>query len=483
VTTQAVEKPARRFSRLAGQPGYLAFALLLVAGVALRVWLMFGWRPGFLGWWDTRVYLEQAAGGSLFADAMHTAGYVVWLRGVNAVTSNLSVVAVLQHALGVGAAVLLWAAVRRTTGSLWAPLLPAAVVLFEGTTLFLEHSVLSESPFIFLQACTVYALVRSLDADSLPWAALAGLGAALSTLMRLGGGYLVVAVLLAVLLERPTWRRRGLALAATAACALVPIAGYAAAHDASTGQFGLTRASSWNFYGRVAPFADCTRFSPPRGTDVLCESKPPSRRYGPFSHIFGGDSPGVIYLGGPYGPHSGTDKVNSFARQAVLNQPLDYLGAIGTDVRRYVAPDCCNRPGFGESADSLLDKFLLLKVPLDLQPDWSSSGYAVNGGSMDTLVWIERRTRLDGVWFVLLALGALAGPLLARGGRRTYALMWSGLAALALLAPLATFQYDARIVTPAFGLLAAAAAQALHELSVRRAAKRARLRAERRAAW
>ena len=119
--------------------------MLVVAGLALRVWLTAAWRPAFLGYPDTGTYLLIASNGPFFADTMRVAGYVLFLRAVHGVSAHLTTVVVIQHLLGIASAMLLYGAVRRLTRSAWPGLLPAAVVLLWGTEIFLEHAILTES--------------------------------------------------------------------------------------------------------------------------------------------------------------------------------------------------------------------------------------------------------------------------------------------------------------------------------------------------
>ena len=60
--------------------------------------------------------------------------------------------------------------------------------------------------------------------------------------------------------------------------ALASIGVYVEWRHAASGLNGLTTNGSWALYGRVAPWADCTKFRPPPGTRTLCEVTPPSRR-------------------------------------------------------------------------------------------------------------------------------------------------------------------------------------------------------------
>ncbi len=56
------------------------------------------------------------------------------------------------------------------------------------------------------------------------------------------------------------------------------------------------RPSGWGFYSRSAPFADCTKFDPPEGTEALCEEKPRTSGFGPDFYGWEPDSPAPAAL-------------------------------------------------------------------------------------------------------------------------------------------------------------------------------------------
>ena len=73
-----------------------------------------------------------------------------------------------------------------------------------------------------------------------------------------------------LLASQGSWRRRGSIAAAAGVGAALILAWFVIAQHEKTGYTGLTpRAGSWNLYARVAPFADCTKFTPPKGTQML----------------------------------------------------------------------------------------------------------------------------------------------------------------------------------------------------------------------
>src|SRR5439155_7314053 len=112
-------------------------------------------------------------------------------------------------------------------------------------------------------------------------------------------------------------------------------------------------------YGRVAPFADCTKFTPPAGTEGLCDPTPPDQRLGRFPEQGPGPGPGgdrwtnqyYIYIrtspaqklfGPPYlvssDPHA-MAKLRKWSIAVIEGQPLDYLYAVWNHTVLRVLPD------------------------------------------------------------------------------------------------------------------------------------------------
>src|SRR5919198_1854571 len=121
-----------------GAPGYALLGLLL-AGVALRL-------IAILSWWPATALddsYERFADSNPFANPLHPAGYPLILGALGAMTRELALTIFVQHLSGIVSALLLWGATRRLTGSAWAGLLPAAIVLLDPDLIFLEHSIMA----------------------------------------------------------------------------------------------------------------------------------------------------------------------------------------------------------------------------------------------------------------------------------------------------------------------------------------------------
>ena len=135
---------------------------LVIAGVALRVVTEVSWWPTATTLADSSAYASFAESNP-FADPQHPAGYALILAAIGSVTREVAVPVVLQHLAGIASALLLYAATRRVTGSMWAGLLPAAIVLLNPDEILLEHAIMAESWAILATAGGLYATVRAFD--------------------------------------------------------------------------------------------------------------------------------------------------------------------------------------------------------------------------------------------------------------------------------------------------------------------------------
>ena len=113
------------------------------------------------------------------------------------------------------------------------------------------------------------------------------------------------------------WRA---ALALVAASALVLLA-FATANATFGERFGLGASPGWYLYARAAQFADCSRFTPPAGTQALCEDRPTGRAARP-SLLHHQPERARAQLR-PLRPHD--DLLGTIGQAAILAQPGDYL--------------------------------------------------------------------------------------------------------------------------------------------------------------
>jgi hypothetical protein len=349
--------------------------------------------------------------------------------------------------------------------------------------MFLEHAALAEALFTFLIALLLYAAVLAWR-GSFWWGLLAGACAGLSVTVR-GAGSIVVPLVVIWLLfcrGRPT-ARSALAALLTLVVSLGVIGGYIGWRHADTGLSGLTTNANWNLYGRVAPFADCTKFTPPAGTEGLCDPTPPSQRLGRFPrqgpspgpggdrwtseyYIYFETSPAQKLFGPPYlvsDDPQAMAKLQKWSLAVIRHQPLDYLDAVWNDTIRLVLP---NHHSFGDlSADENIAFMLggpdLTSGKNDFVEYWQNRYYPHDDhyqGDVTMLRDYEQLTRVEGGWMLLLLALAAIAPFVVPRRVRAGAILLVLMAFALLWFPIVTKGYDFRFVIPALGPLVGAAA-------------------------
>jgi 4-amino-4-deoxy-L-arabinose transferase-like glycosyltransferase len=486
-------------ARVRHDPVLLALTLLLAAGLALRVWFTIVWHPALIGYSDSGIYFTDGVK-SVWSDPIRTVGYSMFLRVLHGIWPNLLLVTIVQHGLGLLTAVLLFLAVRRCGGPRWLGLIPAAFIALGGDQLFLEHAALSDSLFIFLLTATLYTALRAAQGSAW-WAAVAGLCLGLGVWDRGDGLVLAGVIPLWLLFSAGRPSRRTLALGALAlAVSLATVGVYVGWRKAASDMPGLlTSNNAYNLYSRVAPWANCTKFTPPAGTGQLCEFAPPGHRLlpargEPFTKgeawIYSPESPAVKLAGSPAylvpnNPRA-MQRLEEFSEAAILGQPLEYLHAVWLDTIRLFNPQATS---YGDDSANEMVRILLYGTfytgKNEFVEEWEKDFYPQEDvahphhGDVGPLKELERLTRLDGAWLGLLLALCLAGPWLLggrvrrllgpdRAGRARGGMVLFGLVALAMLFfPIIVKGYDYRFVIPAYGPLVAAGALAGWGLAIR----------------
>lgn len=317
----------------AGAAGRVLLALV-VLGVLLRLLALISLWPTTILEDNYQIYAKT----NPFLDPLHPAGYSLILGAIGFVTHRIYVVVVLQHIVGICAALLLYAATRRVTGSAWAGLLPAGIVLLGGDEIFLEHSIMSETWLVLAVSIGLYGAVRALDepAPWTRWPLLTGVALGIAVTIREASALLIAIPVIALLIAgRRGWRLRWRAPVAVAATAAIVLLAYATASAAFGVRFGVASSPGWFLYGRVAQFANCKRFTPPAGTAALCQTIPPSRRPSGYYYMYTPYSPAVRKFGAM--PHD-DGLVGAWAERALRAQFGDYLAMGWSYLRSYYVP-------------------------------------------------------------------------------------------------------------------------------------------------
>jgi hypothetical protein len=487
-------------------PAVWALAAITLLGALLRLFFLYRYRPALLGFPDSVVYVIDAHQG-LFADPLRVSGYALFLRLLHAISPHLVLVTIVQHGLGLASGLLLFDAVRRAGAPIGLGLVPAAVVMLGGSELMLEHALLNDSLFIFFADLSLWLVVRAW-AGSAWWALGVGVSTGCAAIDRTVGLELLPFMLACLMLApartpaasvgadsgraagaarlaglrrlqraHPAAGWRLGALLAAVVGSLIVIVPFMYAHKRDTGSWGFASKSDFDLYARVAPWAECSKFTPPAGTAKLCIHTPVSQRQGVDAWEFTGSSPAVAAYGSPewFGPPPQKDEnsqLRSFAIAAIEGQPLTYLHYVSRELVRVVDPTFPSSPfknignaGYGETPEGLLNYYFntsnLANVEAIITSYYHSPG--VLAGNVDVLKSWDRDTRIEGPLMAVILLFALLAPFLARDGPRRLAILCAIVSAVLILGPIVVTQYDWRYMIPVFGPLCAGAAIGLYE--------------------
>ncbi len=439
----------------------VGMTVLTTGAIAVRAWLIVEYSQAFLGFPDSSLYVSSAEK-ALFGSPEYAnfyqklAGYPILLRIIHVFSSDLSVTILVQHILGIATGVLLYKAVRRTGAPPYLGLLPAAIVFFGGTGLFLEHTLLGDAPFAFAQAVGVYAAVRALSEPGLRWPLLAGVAIGVSFLIKPVGLASALLVPPLLLLATPGSRRRRLRSATSAALAIVAmVLAYVTAQGLVTGYWGYVREGGWNLYARVATFADCSQFTPPKGTRLLCPTEPLGHRMSQNGFEYSVSSPAIRFYT-PRDPAGWNTTLERFSVAAIEQEPIAYLKAILHGLPFYIT----NQSGEGYTPTTLREELLTATgrpvVIAGYYPHYQA--YTRQSGSILPLVFYEEHTRVRGALLMVLLLVAIVGAPLLTGRQRWGAILFTLTAIFSAILAVAGNSYDARYAYPTFGPLAAGAA-------------------------
>ncbi|GAA3950579.1 hypothetical protein GCM10023085_36520 [Actinomadura viridis] len=452
------------------------FLLAFTGAVAVRWTVILGY-PGVL-WFtgDSYFYLGHALDPD--PSASKSLGYSFLLTLLEPAHS-LTLVAVLQHLMGLAVAVMVYALLRRAGLPGWAATLFTLPILYDAYQIELEHLLMSEAFFTFLIAAALTLLLwRTPPPDGTGgkgrrgpawWMALAaGLLLGYAVLVRSAGAPLVPVVLLCLLARRGGLRPA--LLFGTAAA--VPLIAYAAWFHGTYGTYALTTSDGLFLWGRTAPFADCAKMRPPSHQRALCLSDElRAEGRAPGNLIWRSEAPPRILYEDVTDPEN-NEILRDFAVRAILAQPGDYLRAVGDGLgmafspRRFPHPTASTEalyhfpgrphvfPGGrswgGEGSTALSDA---------MRYERSTALSRVVRPHADRLIAYQRAVHLPGPALGLLFAAGAAGILAARD-RRGVLMAWTCAATL-LVFPIASADFDYRYVVPAMPFACLAAGLAL----------------------
>jgi hypothetical protein len=312
----------RSLRAAAGRNRWFAIALAGGAGVRLLTVLGFPGALWFAG--DSYVYLGAALRPQ--PNLSKTTGYSLFLRLLLPFHS-LTLVAIAQHLMGLGDAVMIYALLRRSgVGRKWSTV-ATLPVLFDGFMIEDEHLIMSEALFTFL-VMVALLLVMWPRATSWRLALITGLLIGYAGIVRTQG-LVFLAVFPLFLLARGLrahgWKRAKSWVPAIvlAVASVAPVVSYAAWFQSRTGSFDLTMSDGFYLWGRVSSFADCAVIKPTGQQAQVCPKEPLNRRSAPGNFIWHAPEVHKELRGGPV-TVANNKLLTDFALHAVEAQPLGY---------------------------------------------------------------------------------------------------------------------------------------------------------------
>jgi len=307
-------------------------ALLIAAGLVLRVVAQFAYEPALL-FIDSKKYLYGTDFSLGAWGSFDPVGYTLLVLKPVLMFGNLGLVAVLQHVAGPGMAVALYIVMLRRGVVRWLAALAVAPVLLDAYQLNAEQTIM---PDVLFEALLVAGIVLLLwyPRPTLALVILAGLAFGTSAPVRQVGEALILPALIYVLAAARDWRTRLLQGAALFACFALPIVGYMGYSKVVLHYgFQLSNMGDAYLYGRTAHAADCATLKLPSNEQLLCPTPAQALKFGVDGLVNNPNSPRVVYA---VNPKLGVVDYNlpqqtQFAYAVIKQQPMRVVGDIARD--------------------------------------------------------------------------------------------------------------------------------------------------------
>ncbi len=314
-------------------------ALLIVGGLFLRAVAQLAYQPALL-FFDSKKYLFGTYSSTSNWGAYDPIGYTLLVLKPVLKITNLGLVALIQHLLGVGMAVALYVLMLRRGVVRWLAALAVAPVLLDAYQLNAEQTIM---PDVLFEALVVAGIVLLLwqPRPTLALVILAGLALGTSAPVRQVGEALIAPALIYVLFAARGWRTRLLHGGVIVACFALPILGYMTYSKVVLHYgFQLSNMGDAYLYGRAAHAADCATLKLPADQQPLCPTAAQSATLGVEGLVNNPASPRVRYQ--PVNVRQGVaiDTLplqRGLAIAVIKQQPLRIAGDIAGDAVKIFA--------------------------------------------------------------------------------------------------------------------------------------------------
>ncbi len=308
-------------------------ALLIAAGLVLRVVTQFAYQPALL-FIDSKKYLFGTDFSATAWGSYDPIGYTLLMLKPVLMFGNLGLVALLQHVMGLGMAVALYLLMLRRGVTRWLAALAVAPVLLDAYQLNAEQTIM---PDVLFEALLVAGIVLLLwqPRPGLAFVILGGLALGTSAPVRQVGEALILPALVYVLAAARDWRTRLLHGAVLTVCFALPVVGYMGYSKVILHYgFQLSNMGDAYLYGRAAHAADCATLKLPSDERPLCPTPAQALKFGVDGLVNNPASPRVVYepvnvlLGQP------VDTIpwqRAFAYAVIKQQPMRVIGDMTRD--------------------------------------------------------------------------------------------------------------------------------------------------------
>jgi hypothetical protein len=308
-------------------------ALLIAAGLVLRVVTQFAYEPALL-FIDSKKYLFGTTFSTSAWGSYDPIGYTLLVLKPVLVVGNLGLVALLQHVLGLGMAVALYTLMLRRGVTRWLAALAVAPVLLDAYQLNAEQTIM---PDVLFEALVVAGIVLLLwhPRPGLAFVILAGLALGASAPVRQVGEALILPALVYVLAAARDGRTRLLQGAVLFVCFALPVVGYMGYSKVMLHYgFQLSNMGDAYLYGRAAHAADCVTLKLPADERPLCPTPAQALHFGVDGLVNSLMSPRVEY--DPVNVRLGVEEdtiplQRQFAYAVIKQQPMRVIGDITRD--------------------------------------------------------------------------------------------------------------------------------------------------------
>jgi len=440
------------------------FVIVACAGLALRIVTQVAYSPALV-YIDSYRYLTGDG-------TLDPLGYLTMLWPLQR-AGGLAAVAAVQHLMGLGMALTIYALLLRRGMWRWAAALAAAPVLLDGYQLQVEQTIMPDVLFEAL-IVTGVALLLWRRRPAAWQIALAGLAMGVAVDVRQVGAVLIVPVLAFVLIRAVGWRRLAHSAMVVAVFA-IPVLAYMLVQFGDSGHFTFTERNLYAFYGRAAAAADCGTLRLPPDERALCPTPQAVRALG-IDNLIGSPQGPLL----SYAPPPGMSTVamaQRFERAVVLQQPVAVISAIDRDFIKLFALTRSTSPG-----DTPISRWQF-QATYPTYPTLITLHYVASirpGGGQPSVIRplavALRDYQLHGGFtpgplLAVAALAGLAGSCVLGGGRRgrtaaaSACVLFTSVAVLVLLGSDAyefswRYQLPALVLLPPAGVLGAAAVTA-----------------------